>query len=74
MANKKYMYPFKIYFKGNHVEQPDHIFDDGVEYTEKEISAAMFKHGYKEFAGTVTYGYDEEDDMLIPNFSSQKHG
>lgn len=75
MSNdKKYQYPFKIYFKGHQIEQPDHIFDDGVEYSEKEIGTAMFQHGYKEFAGDVKWTYDKDDEMLIPNFTSQRHG
>lgn len=74
MSEKKYKYPFKIYFKGHDIQQPDHIFEFGVDYTEKQISEAMFKHGYKEFAGNVQYTYDKEDEMLIPNFTSQKHG
>lgn len=72
--DKKYQYPFKIYFKGHDVQQPDHIFDFGVEYTEKEISTKLFQHGYKEFAGDVKYTYDEVDEMLVPDFTSQKHG
>ncbi len=76
MSNeKKYQYPFKIYVKmGEHI-QPNHIFGEyGTWYTEKEICNLLFQHGMLEFAGNVTFTYDEQDEMLIPNFKSQKHG
>ncbi len=74
MAEQKYQYPFKIYFKGHDVQQPDHIFEYETEYTAKQICELMFKHGYKEFAGDISFEYDEEDELLIPNFKSQRHG
>ncbi len=72
--DKKYPYPFKIYVKMGETIQPDHIFDFGKEYTEKEICNLLFKHGFKEFAGNVTFMYDEIDEILVANFTSQKHG
>lgn len=69
-----YKYPFRIYFKGNDIQEPDHIFELGTEYSDKDIIQRMFKNGYKEFSGNVKINYDQEDNMIIPEFASQKHG
>lgn len=72
--NPKYKYPFRIYFKGCDIQEPDHIFETEKEYTAKEIVSALFKAGYKEFSGNVNLQYDSSDNMMIPEFTSQKHG
>lgn len=72
--NPKYKYPFRIYFKGCDIQEPDHIFETDKEYTAKEITSRLFKAGYKEFAGEVKVNYDKEDNMIVPEFTSQRHG
>ncbi len=72
--NPSYKYPFKIYFKGCDVRQPDHIFDVDHQYTIKEICELMFKHGFKEYAGNVKLVYDKGENMFVPDFTSQRHG
>ncbi len=72
--NPSHVYPFKFYFKGHDIRELDHIFEKGKSYTAKEICSLMFKHGYREFAGKVSLEYDKEENMIIPNFTSQLHG
>ncbi len=72
--NPAYTFPFKIYFKGCDVRQLDHIFGENHQYTVKEICELMFKHGYKEYAGEVKLVYEKEENMFVPDFSSQRHG
>ncbi len=72
--NPSWEYPFRIYAKGGDYIQPDHVFEEGVEYTAKEIVTEMLKHGFYEFAGDVKFEYKKEENILIPNFTSQKHG
>jgi hypothetical protein len=73
-TNPKYKYPFRIYFKGCDIQEPDHIFETDAFYTAKEIVSRLFKAGYKEFAGAVKVNYDSQDNMIIPEFTSQRHG
>ncbi len=73
-ANPSYTFPFKIYFKGCDIRQLDHIFKENHQYTIKEICELMFRHGYKEYAGEVKLVYEQEENMFVPDFSSQRHG
>ncbi len=73
-ANPSYTFPFKIYFKGCDVRELDYIFDENHQYTVKEICELMFKHGFKEYAGEVKLVYEKEENMFVPDFSSQRHG
>lgn len=72
--NPSFIYPFRLYFKGCDIQEPDHIFEFDKSYTTKEITTMLFKAGYKEFAGKVNLTYDEDDNMLVPEFTSQRHG
>lgn len=72
--NPSYKFPFKIYFKGCDVRQCDHIFEVDHQYTIKEICELMFRHGFKEFAGEVKLKYEEEENIFVPDFTSQRHG
>lgn len=72
--NPKYKFPFNIYFKGHDIQEPSHLFNQDQEYTEKEIINIMFKAGYKEFSGKIKLAYDGDENMLIPEFESQRHG
>lgn len=72
--NPAYKFPFRIYFKGNDIQEPDHIFNIDQEYSDKEIIKLMFKAGYKEFSGEIKINYDASDNMIIPEFTSQRHG
>lgn len=71
--SKQYKYPFEIYLAA---QRPsiDHIFEEEKEYTEKEITKAMLDHGFYEFAGSVTYDFRENENVLIPIFQQHKKG
>lgn len=72
-GGKKYKYPFNLYLAAEK-RDVSHIFNEGVEYTQNEITSAMLQHGYYEFSGNVTYDYMEEDNTLVPTFQQHKKG
>lgn len=72
-SSKKYAYPFKIHF-GGETRDVDHIFTEGVEYTEAEIKEAMLNHQFYEFSGEVAFDYRDKDNVLIPIFKHHKKG
>lgn len=69
----KYKYPFTIHFAGHNIET-DHIFEEGKEYTEQEITKRMLEHQYYEFAGSVSYTYMKDENVLLPIFQQYKKG
>lgn len=74
-SNKKYRYPFLMYF-GHEYRDVSHIFEEGKEYTEGEITLALANHGYKEFkiAPQVEYEYFEDENCLFPKFKVGNRG
>ena len=72
---KKYKFPFLMYF-GHEYRDVSHIFEEGKEYTEGEITLALANHGYKEFkiAPQVEYEYFEDENCLFPKFKVGNRG
>lgn len=73
--SKKFKFPFLMYF-GHEYRDVSHIFEDGQEYTEGEITLALANHGYKEFkiAPQVEYEYFEDENCLFPKFKVGNRG
>ncbi len=70
---KTYKYPFILHFAGQNIET-DHIFENGKEYEESEITKKMLEHQYYEFAGSVSYTFMEKENVLLPIFQQFKKG
>lgn len=69
----KYKYPFILHLAGRNIET-DHIFEEGKEYTEAEITTKMREHQYYDFAGSVKFEYIKEENVLLPIFQQHKKG
>lgn len=69
----KHTYPFIIHYAAQNINT-DHIFENGKEYTEDEITKAMFNHQFYEFSGSVKYDYRKEENVLVPIFQQHKKG
>lgn len=72
-VEEKFKYPFTIYLAAEN-RDVSHIFDEGVEYSESEITKAMLEHGFYEFAGNVSYDFMESDNVIVPVFQQHKKG
>lgn len=70
---KKFKYPFEIYLAAEK-RDVSHIFKEGSEYSEAEITKTMLEHGFYEFSGNVTYDLMEKDNVLVPIFQQHKKG
>lgn len=70
---KTYKYPFILHFAGQNIET-DHIFENGKEYEESEITKKMLEHQYYEFAGSVSYTFMKKENVLLPIFQQFKKG
>lgn len=73
VEEKKHKYPFVLHIAGRNIET-DHIFENGTEYKESEITTKMLEHQYYDFGGTVDYDYLEKDNVLLPIFKQHKKG
>ena len=69
----KYRYPFTLHYAAQNLNV-SHIFEEGHEYSEDEITKKMLEHQFYEFAGKVTYDFRENDNVLIPVFKQPKKG
>lgn len=72
-TEKKYKYPFQLY-SNDHYYETDHIFEEGKEYTFKEIAKAMLEHKKYEFDGELVEAYIEEDNVLTFTQKQYKKG
>lgn len=72
-TDKKYKFPFGIYIDYQ-LTDISHVFEEGKEYTEAEITKMMLEHRFYSFAGKVTYDYVEADNVLVPTFQQHKKG
>lgn len=70
---RKYLYPFQLY-SNDHYYEIDHIFEEGKEYTFKEIAKAMLEHKKYEFDGELVEAYIEEDNVLTFTQKQYKKG
>ncbi|MBR2844673.1 MAG: hypothetical protein IKF00_05620 [Solobacterium sp.] len=70
---KRYKYPFQVYFAGR-VHDLTGFFEDGKEYTEKQISDVMLAQHFYEFSGQVSYDYMEDTNTLVAMFHQHKKG
>lgn len=68
--DKKYRYPFILWMDRKQADV-SHIFEDGKEYSENEISNLMLEHGDYDFSGKVNYDYLKDKNVLAVSF--QKH-
>lgn len=72
-TERKYKYPFQLY-SNDHYYETDHIFEEGKEYTFKEIAKAMLEHKKYEFDGELVEAYIEEDNVLTFTQKQYKKG
>lgn len=72
-SSKSYLYPFVMHISAQNIDV-SHIFEDGKEYSEKEITKMMLEHGFYNFSGNVTYDFIESDNVLVPIFQYHKKG
>lgn len=70
---KKYTYPFIMHIAARNIDI-SHVFEEGKEYSEDEITKAMLEHQFYDFAGSVSYDFIESDNVLIPIFKQHKKG
>lgn len=71
--SKTYTYPFTLHYAGQDLDV-SHIFEEGSEYSEKQITEKMLEHKFYEFSGSVSYEHMKEENVLIPIFSQHKKG
>lgn len=71
---EKYEYPFSLYTEGSIVDISNYGFEDGKEYTDKEITKAMLRHRHYEFGGEMTYSMIKEDNTLVATAKQYKKG
>lgn len=72
---KKYKYPFLMYF-GHEYRDVTGVFEDGREYTEKQLTKALVEHGFKDFkyAQEIQWEYFEDENCLYPKFKLGNRG
>lgn len=72
---KKYKYPFQMYF-GHEYRDVSGVFEEGKEYTEKQLTKILIEHGYKEFkyAQEIQWEYFEDENCLFPKFKLGNRG
>lgn len=72
---KKYKYPFLMYF-GHEYRDVTGVFEEGKEYTEKQLTKALIEHGFKDFkyAQEVQWEYFEDENCLYPKFKLGNRG
>ena len=72
---KKYKYPFLMYF-GHEYRDVTGVFEEGKEYTEKQLTKALIDHGFKDFkyAQEVQWEYFEDENCLYPKFKLGNRG
>ena len=69
-----YKYPFSLYSEGRTIDISNYGFEDGKEYTEKEITEIMLNHRHYEFAGEMTYKMFADDNVLVATAKQYKKG
>lgn len=72
---KKYKYPFLMYF-GHEYRDVSGVFEEGKEYTEKQLTKTLVDHGYKDFkyAQEIQWEYFEDENCLYPKFKLGNRG
>lgn len=72
---KKYKYPFLMYF-GHEYRDVTGVFEEGKEYTGKELVAELVKHGFKDFkyAQDISWEYFDDENCLYPKFKLGNRG
>lgn len=72
---KKYKYPFLMYF-GHEYRDVTGVFEEGKEYTEKQLTKALIDHGFKDFkyAQEVQWEYFDDENCLYPKFKLGNRG
>ena len=71
---KTFKYPFNIYSEGRIIDIDNYGFEEGQEYTEKQISDVMLKHKHYEFGGKLEFNFIEEDNVITVNAIQHKKG
>ena len=71
---KTFKYPFNIYSEGRIIDIDNYGFEDGQEYTDKQISDVMLKHKHYEFGGKLEFNFIEEDNVITVNSIQHKKG
>lgn len=71
---KTFKYPFNIYSEGRIINVDNYGFEDGQEYTDKQISDVMLKHKHYEFGGKLEFNFIEEDNVITVNAIQHKKG
>lgn len=72
--SKTFKYPFNIYSEGRIIDIDNYGFEDGQEYTEKQISDVMLQHKHYEFGGKLEFNFIEEDNVITVNAIQHKKG
>lgn len=71
---KTFKYPFNIYSEGRIIDIDNYGFEEGQEYTEKQISDVMLQHKHYEFGGKLEFNFIEEDNVITVNAIQHKKG
>ena len=69
-----FKYPFNIYSEGRIIDIDNYGFEEGQEYTEKQISDVMLQHKHYEFGGKLEFNFIEEDNVITVNAIQHKKG
>lgn len=71
----KYKYPFLMYF-GHEYRDVTGVFEEGKEYTGKQLTKTLVEHGFKDFkyAQEVQWEYFEDENCLYPKFKLGNRG
>ena len=71
---KTFKYPFNIYSEGRIIDVNNYGFEDGQNYTEKQICDLMLQHKHYEFGGKLEFNFIEEDNVITINAIQHKKG
>lgn len=72
---KKYKFPFLMYF-GHEYRDVTGVFEEGKEYSEKQLTKTLIDHGFKDFkyAQEIQWEYFEDENCLYPKFKLGNRG
>lgn len=71
---EKYLYPFSLYTSNQTIDISNYGFEEGKEYTGKEISDIMLQHRHWQFAGEMTYSMIKDENVLTVTEKQYKKG
>lgn len=71
---EKYLYPFSLYTSNQTIDISNYGFEEGKEYTGKEISDIMLQHCHWQFAGEMTYSMIKDENVLTVTEKQYKKG